>query len=30
MNGQTVSTDVLIAGGGSVGLKLAVLLRITA
>ncbi|MEV6426235.1 FAD-dependent monooxygenase [Nocardia sp. NPDC051463] len=27
MNGHTVSTDVLIAGGGSVGLMLAVLLR---
>ncbi|MGO4618344.1 FAD-dependent oxidoreductase [Nocardia sp. 2YAB30] len=27
MNGNTVSTDVLIAGGGSVGLMLAVLLR---
>jgi 2-polyprenyl-6-methoxyphenol hydroxylase-like FAD-dependent oxidoreductase len=27
MNGHTVSTDILIAGGGSVGLMLAVLLR---
>src|ERR1700754_199329 len=27
MHGDTVSTDVLIAGGGSVGLMLAVLLR---